>query len=986
MRKLFLLLQMVIAQKCYVPGQGVDIAKRIKGSTMIVNGAVTYVGTPDEFGIFNATILVRKTWSKKNDGIKDNVVLRLGPFGTDKKCPKVKARMSYIFFIRNSGERKGKYRFYKVQLFPAYASEANLKVATTILGDKPKGEHSGLALPMRMESKSIVHSIAPKAQINRAGCVDLPVPENGSIKCLSNGRQCDYKCDPGFSMVGFYRKVCLGKAWKPSKPLLCRGEDSLELAMVKSANNISPKSGPSSAFLRNTLLQKPQLKLAANNAAIHNSYATAKPIVENLKPVPQRANLKIAPTNPLNSQNGNSASKIMGVMQRLANGQSASGFNQLKTTAAPLHSFFQALNANDCNVHSGRFSLNNRWNRGFEASVKVTADQRITDEWIMVVKFDTAIQNIQLFGRRYVIRKVSEDKRIYAFKAATYAPIFPQMPLEIVFSADFTGFGTPDAKVELFSSCESANGPPVRPDEFIRPTQPSFVARRVTKKYIQTPKPAVNLSRVEDLYTGTLVATMDIPQCSAWQPAGRLPGTGQVFPRWISSVFKSAVRYDYNELLHKSLLFIEAQRSGVLPQDSRNIPWRGDSGLKDGCLEQVDLQGGWYHGSDYIKHGLPTAAAATVMLWGLVDYKDAYISTGEYEFGKKQVKWIIDYYMKAHVSKYELYVQVGDLFADNRYWGRAEEMDMDRPAKKITTEFPGSDVAAETAAAFAAASMVFADDDEVYAAQCLEHARDLWEFALSYQGSYSDHIETGDKYKPETGYMDELVWGAIWLYKATNDYYYLEQAEILFEEAQFYSPRVFSWDDKRAGILVLLAQITGRETYKLGLNQFMNWLMKTAYRTPKGLVWLDEEGPNRHAANAAIIAMQAAKVFTDYSTAYSTFAKQQVHYILGDTGRSFVVGYGRNPPQRPYHRGSSCPDVPAPCTEHDREGHRANPQVLFGALVSGPDRLDRYEDSRNSGMNDVALDYTAAIMTAVAGLKADTQSSRGFRVLGRWGG
>lgn len=34
----------------------------------------------------------------------------------------------------------------------------------------------------------------------------------------------------------------------------------------------------------------------------------------------------------------------------------------------------------------------------------------------MVVKFDTAIQNIQLFGRRYVIRKVSEDKRIYAFK------------------------------------------------------------------------------------------------------------------------------------------------------------------------------------------------------------------------------------------------------------------------------------------------------------------------------------------------------------------------------------------------------------------------------------------------------------------------------------------------------------------------------------------------------------------------------------------
>ena len=35
----------------------------------------------------------------------------------------------------------------------------------------------------------------------------------------------------------------------------------------------------------------------------------------------------------------------------------------------------------------------------------------------------------------------------------------------------------------------------------------------------------------------------------------------------------------------------------------------------------------------------------------------------------------------------------------------------------------------------------------MYAAKCLEHARDLWEFALNYQGSYSDHIETGEKYK-----------------------------------------------------------------------------------------------------------------------------------------------------------------------------------------------------------------------------------------------
>ena len=62
-------------------------------------------------------------------------------------------------------------------------------------------------------------------------------------------------------------------------------------------------------------------------------------------------------------------------MQRLANGQNGPAFNRPKTTPAPLHSFFTDLNAQNCNVHSGQFNLNNRWNRGFEGSVKITAEQ-----------------------------------------------------------------------------------------------------------------------------------------------------------------------------------------------------------------------------------------------------------------------------------------------------------------------------------------------------------------------------------------------------------------------------------------------------------------------------------------------------------------------------------------------------------------------------------------------------------------------------------
>jgi hypothetical protein len=35
---------------------------------------------------------------------------------------------------------------------------------------------------------------------------------------------------------------------------------------------------------------------------------------------------------------------------------------------------------------------------------------------------------------------------------------------------------------------------------------------------------------------------------------------------------------------------------------------------------------------------------------------------------------------------------------------------------------------------------------------------------------------------------------------------------------------------------------------------------------------------------------------------YRQFAKTQIDYALGDGGRSYVCGFGNNPPTRPHHR------------------------------------------------------------------------------------
>ena len=51
--------------------------------------------------------------------------------------------------------------------------------------------------------------------------------------------------------------------------------------------------------------------------------------------------------------------------------------------------------------------------------------------------------------------------------------------------------------------------------------------------------------------------------------------------------------------------------------------------------------------------------------------------------------------------------QVGDGNVDHASWGRPEDMTMARPAWAITTSAPGSELAGETAAAMAAASILF---------------------------------------------------------------------------------------------------------------------------------------------------------------------------------------------------------------------------------------------------------------------------------------
>ena len=180
----------------------------------------------------------------------------------------------------------------------------------------------------------------------------------------------------------------------------------------------------------------------------------------------------------------------------------------------------------------------------------------------------------------------------------------------------------------------------------------------------------------------------------------------------------------------------------------------------------------------------------------------------------------------------------------------------------------------------------------------------------------------------------------------------------------------FSWDDKKAGVQLLLAKLTGKKSYEAAIQSSLDsWLPGGSVTyTPKGLAWRLQWGSNRYAANTAFLALVAAD-FGLEPVIYREFAKKQIHYMLGDSGRSFVVGFGHNPPQRPHHRSSSCPSAPAPCGWDTFRDPGPNAHVLLGALVGGPDQSDNYKDNRRDYIkNDVTTDYNAGFQSAAAGL------------------
>lgn len=484
---------------------------------------------------------------------------------------------------------------------------------------------------------------------------------------------------------------------------------------------------------------------------------------------------------------------------------------------------------------------------------------------------------------------------------------------------------------------------------------------------------------------------------------------------------------NYAEALQKSIYFYDAEKCGL--ETPNRLEWRGPCHMEDAAIALtpkttnltqafidknkaildpdgdgfMNLLGGYHDAGDHVQFGLPQGYAASTLGWGLNEFKQAYIDSGNYEHMLEILKYFTDFFIRcsffdASGNMVAFCYQTGDGSIDHAYWGPPELQDPDslrdigqngvtyaRPAWFAYPDKPGSDVCAEAAASLAAMYLNYLDVDEAYAQKCLDTAKALYAFAVKNRGIADSGGYYGSDYD-----FDEMTWAAAWLYDATKDMSYID--DILEKDEQGnnagYIKRLIStpgdtwiniwvhcWDAVWGGAFVKLSSLFPEneqlrawarwnlEFWSGGKIKHEDESMGGGYigYSPGGFGVINTWGSARYNTAAQLCALIYAK--HNNRSDFVEWAKGQMDYIMGDNplDLSFIVGYGDNYVKHPHHRAAHGSFTNSMVDPVD---HR---HTLWGALASGPDGNDKHIDLVSEySYNEVAIDYNAAFVGALA--------------------
>lgn len=430
----------------------------------------------------------------------------------------------------------------------------------------------------------------------------------------------------------------------------------------------------------------------------------------------------------------------------------------------------------------------------------------------------------------------------------------------------------------------------------------------------------------------------------------------------------AAENINYAEALQKSLYFYEVQQAGPLPEWNR-VEWRSDSTMID------EVKGGWYDAGDHVKFNHPMAYSASMLAWGLYQYPDGIENCGEMQNFVNNLEFVLDYLVECDRGD-EVVYQVGNGQKDHTWWGPVELYQYgmeDRGCSYAETReiLVGSDgcsavIGGMSAALAAGYCALDGRIDESKRESYLEHSINMLKIADASRSDavYNDSDAQG--FYRSRHFYDELFYASNWLYIATKDQKYLDQATSyipnldreLGDSTQLKYTWCHCWDDKMQGAMLLYAINTGDQQYIDHVEKHIKYWTNDVKKLDGGLRWAETWGCLRYAETAGFIAAVACDtVLKDKDvSAYTKFYEEQIDFALGDNpdNFSYVCGFGENSPKNPHHRTAHG------SWKNDESTPTISRHTLYGALVGGPNEDGSYEDDRGNYINnEVATDYNA---------------------------
>ena len=280
----------------------------------------------------------------------------------------------------------------------------------------------------------------------------------------------------------------------------------------------------------------------------------------------------------------------------------------------------------------------------------------------------------------------------------------------------------------------------------------------------------------------------------------------------------------------------------------------------------------------------------------------------------------------------------------------------------------GADIPAEYAACLALMSTVYRKFDATYADQCLAKAKTAFNFARKKveaggdnnlycnaqqkAGAYLYYYPTVDNVLNRT-VDDKLVAAGVELYRATNDGDPIYKTWAKKSIPDVYNCMGYAYIGPLSSFEVWRQGLGGASS----LNSNLGFINKTIKTTGvfNGIYQNSGWGTARDAGTAAF-EYALAYITTpsqDARDLYLEKIKAHVDWVAGYTGspaRSYVIGFNGSPATNIHYRTTA-----------------SGPK---GGVVSGPDINGNWSNDGTPEHCEVALDYNAGIVGAVAFLKA----------------